>query len=185
MYRTVRYLKTPAHVTRSKSQEQWTATEREWRKLDYILRPEKNQDLDASSMLGLANLPPYSQHDLQMLLVRPVRDLSDQEKFVFHWFNLSLLLPRDVLAGDEAHTWMIWLCRYDRDLLLQFHDRIPSTKFQSKVLSARKFGKLWKKKAGERKKQRNQMPGAARKLDMKSQSSCRTQCTVGSANPTF
>jgi hypothetical protein len=49
---------TPAHLTRTKAQEQWSTTEREWRKLDYILRPEKNQDLDPASMLGLANLPP-------------------------------------------------------------------------------------------------------------------------------
>ena len=121
---TMPYLKTPAHVTREKAQEQWTATEREWRKLDYILRPEKNQDLDASSMLGLANLPPYSQQDLEMLLERPERDLSDQEL-------------------------------YDKNLLLEFHDRLPATKMQSKVLGARKFGLLWKKKAAERKEQRN------------------------------
>ena len=48
---------------------------------------------------------------------------------------------------------------HDRNLLLQFHDRVPSTKIQSSVLSARKVGKLWRKKASDAKEKRNQMKG--------------------------
>ena len=66
---TMPYLVTPAEIVRRKRSEQWTVDEREWRKLDLILNPHKNQSLDPEETLALANLPNYSQ-------VRPPAYLS-------------------------------------------------------------------------------------------------------------
>ena len=85
---TMPYLVTPAEIVRRKRSEQWTVDEREWRKLDLILNPHKNQDLNPEASLALANLPKYSQVNLPPF--RPCPNLLSLPCALMHYLNTTL-----------------------------------------------------------------------------------------------
>jgi hypothetical protein len=131
---TYRYWYTPAMCVRLRTPDLWTSEEHRWRQLDFILRPEMNQDLSEKELLAVStDAPSYSQFELKRILSCPISDLTREER------DVRRLLQRYHYNLPQAKRGVLATQRLGRAMKLRA-EKIMMARESSKTKATEKLG---------------------------------------------